>query len=1226
MNIPEKIAHVATFNEGMNTVVAMEAMKPTQARKITNCHITSTAVGEVLIVTNVKGNTLIESQLPEGRNKCIGTIDDLKNMRFFYFIWNEAGYHKVMMYDAAAKMIVTVLTSITDTGGQDILNFKEFAYIMMGAVVRGNLLYWVDGVNEARKLNISKCIAKGYGEAITEEFISAYKYAPPFAPSATYNTDTTRNTNTLYGSLMRFAVRFVFDDGEKSDWSDWSDIAIPNFESFSGVNIVPSQNNCLDLVIPTGPAIVVAIEIAMQRTIDTGISNWELIATVDKRRISMPDNARYTYRFYRDGKYPGIDQEKIIRSYSYLPEKPVCMAYTQDAMIYGNFYEGWETVNVNASVDVLYRADQATTPGSTQQENQPRITIFSEGSNWLDYVANADAVLNSIRMLNKDQLNAIFFTPFRVKKIRVTIGNDVKQGNIFQLRLYNNKHNFDIRYTATRSDTAASVLNKLRENVINTKLIIASMDSIEPTNIYETKNDGQGNMSFEFIIFGDRDGGYIETQVSVNPIRYDVINDTGRSFPVNKMGSTGKLGFIYQDRVGRRSAVYTNDNLVYRIQTHKQAGGIMISDIFLTINHKPPVWATSYQVVRTKDLNYDSFIQMLAQKVIDVSDSGVGKYMDIVVGSLFTYQKMHPNTTLAYEFKAGDRVKFIQNNNDVYYDDFETEILSYKPTTEEVVNTNIILNGTSIVTVEKPLESHIGKFIEVNSIEREIIGVSGTTYTLSAPIGEPNVSKTEMSYRLIDRRGLLRIRKPNIPVTDNSLIEIYSPPATAQEAGSKIFYYFNQRYDIINPGQPDRMHAGSTLNQTVNSGAEVKVTAGSIYTRFRELPITNVYPGTQSQVMQIEDMSYSDFYSSKIISNGKTTAEDTGLGRVHFGSRLRFSNLNIDDTSINGLNDFDNTDRKDYNDRFGDFKLLVFTGEQLLAFKQEKDCIIPVFQTIIQDNAGTELLGTSSELLNDLRYYGHEGGIGDHPESYASYGSRHYHASASTGQLIRLGGDGATPISEVYNLDNTVRTLLKESALNKTPILGGFDPVNKNYVVCFKNAQGEGQTLGFDDNIKQWNSYWSYSPDFMVNFFGSFFSFKNGTAWEHHTNPVYNNFYGEQYQSEITFFVNTAADVVKLFSTIDVDSNKLWTSEFVIHPSEGKSRGMQSRLKKNRFKFLEGKWRADILRNMIDPRFEDQMIALFSGEPMKGQVMEVTIANTDTDLVRLKSVTVRMSK
>lgn len=1066
MPSPQKQVYLQTFSGAIDATTAVELRKSDTYEYGLNINVLSTANGNVGIVTNLKGNVLVPKSKPSGRCRTIGWARDEEVNKLYEFLWNENGYHTIYQYDGITNSCIIVMQNITDTGGLDILKWTERDLILMTDVVRNALLYWVKKGSKASKINVKKALDKsstGYG-IITEEFVNAYKLAPIVAPTIQYYSDTNVNVNRLYGTLIKTAVRHIFDDFEQSNYSDYSDAVVPSKEAFTGVKLIPTDNNAIKITVPTGSAIVKRIEIVMQYTTETGLSQWVLIATLDKDKLSIGDNSTYTYTFYNDGSYPVIDQEKIIRPYSFLPRNPLCQAFTLNAMVYANFDAGSPVVDID-----MYFSDPIYEPlflddAIDNKFNEPKILVEVNNPADDDYINPT----NPVTLIDGTQ--TIIGGRYRARKYKLTIGSDVKKGNIFNLRFQNGygPDTFVLSYEAKNTDTATSVANKLKQMIIDTGRALKQTPSLS-ADIYSNTNSG-GDISFFFILRSSPGGyQYMDASWGVNPVQFSTLKDTGVSVQNHKMGDTTKYGIVYEDDDTRRSLTYTDVNLVEKIDSQNEQGGMKKVTLILNINHKPPIWAKKYQIVRTASLTYDfsSLLQMVVQKVIDVplTDQVTGDYLDLLVGSLYTYQKIHPNTTLKYEFKKGDRIRFISKEDGSYYEFFETEILSYNPMVTSVIEQNAEVNGTDSVEVGETNEDNIGSYIIIDGSERLIIDVTDSThYQMNYPIGEASATSTFLQYTIVNRRGAIRIRKPNIDLEDLSLVEIFTPSSVISET-AKQFYHFNKKFDIIDWGLETRQHYGDLQIQTDSQPAKVSITEGTVYVRSREMPITNELPA-QVTISTVEDPSYSDFYYSLINSNGKTNVEDTGDGVVHFGSRFVFSNNYIEDTRINGLNDFDNLDRRDYNDKYGDVKLIVFTENELLVFKELKYCAVPVFRTIITDNADQELVGTSNKLLNDIRYYAHQGGIGANPESYFSRGIRHYSASTNSGCFVRLSRDGITPISEAFFFDNVAKELLRSAAQNGAFIFGGFDEGNN--VAVFGIEDYAKYTMNSDFNEAQW--------------------------------------------------------------------------------------------------------------------------------------------------------------
>tara|TARA_B100000780_G_C21126783_1_gene457526 strand:- start:2555 stop:3334 length:780 start_codon:yes stop_codon:yes gene_type:complete len=84
-------------------------------------------------------------------------------------------------------------------------------------------------------------------------------------------------------------------------------------------------------------------------------------------------------------------------------------------------------------------------------------------------------------------------------------------------------------------------------------------------------------------------------------------------------------------------------------------------------------------------------------------------------------------------------------------------------------------------------------------------------------------------------------------------------------------------------------------------------------------------------------------------------------------------------------------------------------------------------------------------------------------------------------------------------------------------------------------------TLSYSESSKGWPSFYSYLPDMMVGMNSYFYSFRNGDLYRHNTNTTRNNYYNEQFLSEITSVFNVEPQTIKLFKTMSYESDTAWT-------------------------------------------------------------------------------------
>jgi len=85
------------------------------------------------------------------------------------------------------------------------------------------------------------------------------------------------------------------------------------------------------------------------------------------------------------------------------------------------------------------------------------------------------------------------------------------------------------------------------------------------------------------------------------------------------------------------------------------------------------------------------------------------------------------------------------------------------------------------------------------------------------------------------------------------------------------------------------------------------------------------------------------------------------------------------------------------------------------------------------------------------------------------------------------------------------------------------------------------KTLSYSEEAKGWPSFYSFMPDYMIGMNSYFYSFQDGNLYRHNTNNLRNNYYNQQYNSEITGVFNTEPQTIKLFKTMSYESDAAWS-------------------------------------------------------------------------------------
>jgi len=298
MSIQQKIVFTSTMNSD-NSPESDEMQVPGKARKRINVRVLSSDGEDTGAIETMLGNTQVAFTLPPGDNVIIGSKEDIKTKKIYYFLYNDANYHQILEYDEVANTVALVLQEALSAPFY--LNFKTSNLITGINIVEldsdNHLLYWTDNYvdpndenvyNEPKKLNIEKAkyysagnYTLGYPNPFEPRFITRIKQPPPTAPTYVWSTDSAQKINYLFKKLFQFKVQFVYDDFEISAWSPISNYYFPATTDAGGsqedFNV---QDNKITLSIPTGSGIVTRIRVAAKQL---GLTDFSLIADLSNK-------------------------------------------------------------------------------------------------------------------------------------------------------------------------------------------------------------------------------------------------------------------------------------------------------------------------------------------------------------------------------------------------------------------------------------------------------------------------------------------------------------------------------------------------------------------------------------------------------------------------------------------------------------------------------------------------------------------------------------------------------------------------------------------------------------------------------------------------------------------------------------------------------------------------------------------------------------------------------
>jgi hypothetical protein len=196
-------------------------------------------------------------------------------------------------------------------------------------------------------------------------------------------------------------------------------------------------------------------------------------------------------------------------------------------------------------------------------------------------------------------------------------------------------------------------------------------------------------------------------------------------------------------------------------------------------------------------------------------------------------------------------------------------------------------------------------------------------------------------------------------------------------------------------------------------------------------------------------------------------------------------------------------------------------------------------KNLFSDASGGGAILSTPDVLGQQVPRPEQYGISNNPESFAAYGPYVFFTDSKRNAVISLtGGNTSEKLDVISNrgMRSWFRDMFKDNAGYIK--LGGFDPYSNEYILTSLGSTN--YTLSYSPGVEGWPSFYSYIPEMMIGMNSYFYSFDKGSLYRHNTNNTRNNFYGTQYTSKITGFINDDPSTIKTFKTMVLESDGRW--------------------------------------------------------------------------------------
>lgn len=494
------------------------------------------------------------------------------------------------------------------------------------------------------------------------------------------------------------------------------------------------------------------------------------------------------------------------------------------------------------------------------------------------------------------------------------------------------------------------------------------------------------------------------------------------------------------------------------------------------------------------------------------------------------------------------------------------------------------------------------------------IKLQGTNLTINTPV--------------LSLGGILQyIWLDNISLTNKAYLSTLKIGDTIKVYDSSAGVYIDVTIDSYSNGNPS--YLGVTipfLSGVVSSSINIllyipsttdytllPLYSGDVYVRSRQASANKISTTEDLNNYVVESYNYSDYFESDVHDYGRPNIVNPFAKRLRMQAALRYGGQILLDTQINNLNKFDGLDLVELPTKFGSINALREVGFSLKAIMDMKTITIFVGRQSTSEADGSSNLILTDKVLGAINIPNVDWGS-IHPESCIVHNRWLYFADAINGAIVRDSANGMYPISD-YKMNNFFKQMLKENYDSK--IISGIDAEYNEVVFNFTHGIDKSTkyvTISFDEKSNRWKSFWDYKPEKFAYLGNKYISFVDGNLWLHNTNALYTNFYGIQRYQEVDIYGNPLPTKVKSFQNVALETNinfnlhsDNWSIPQITVPlNEGE---MSSRLKSNKFIRKEGRYYADLLRDINTPGMATSSEVLFNGRPLRGEVIKLSLFN-----------------
>ena len=374
--------------------------------------------------------------------------------------------------------------------------------------------------------------------------------------------------------------------------------------------------------------------------------------------------------------------------------------------------------------------------------------------------------------------------------------------------------------------------------------------------------------------------------------------------------------------------------------------------------------------------------------------------------------------------------------------------------------------------------------------------------------------------------------------------------------------------NLITPGMevqcttndmPDRVFVTEVQNDGINYSFILNISPGFtgaatfkfidttgiffINKKFFKFPVDLAWNNCYSFGNGVESDRIRDDFNAPQIDNGiKASSIFLEYGEENKSSSIIYSGIYNSTSSTNNLNQFNMAEKitKDLNTTYGSIQAMKARDNDVVVFTEDK--VLKVMSSgkdVLFNAGGNAQLTSTDRVLGTSTPFAGDYGISKNPESLAVDAYRMYFTDKERGAVLRLSGNGITPISDIG-----MKGYFREKLKYYINVLGSFDGVNDEYnLTLLKTSKfptsSVDKTISFNEKSKGWISFKSFIPTSAVSVVDRYYTTNENKIYKHYSSSSdRNTFYSTHTPSTVDILFNEGPSAIKSFSTISYEGSQ----------------------------------------------------------------------------------------